>query len=1252
MRPEDRTIKTYVKGLLISLTPLLVFPILAVYVWVANALPQEGALTTSISPQVAYTGQEAAYYINFTGRAEDAPPAPPPPIDMAFLIDVSGSMSASLDSMADAARQVTSDLSNANPDIRFSLMQFSSGAETLVDWTADPAVLGAGLDRLDRTGGDNDSRAAFRELDGLLGKARQGSKRVVIFYTDGVISACACLPMGWPEMGEAASRLRARGVEIYSVGLPRTGSDPNMVLITGSPDHIYDPVDLGDLLANFRLVIQRVQPGAGEGGQVSHRLDGRHFAAPLEGTPWSIEPSGTLTLGVGRVTKNPDSYAHALRPLSSGVWRVGVEPPKLVYIDEAGELRQAVARRRPLMLVVGWFPLLIGILPALLWTIYHYRPRAAVPPEGEIIPPEAARPRPPTSLPPLPAPAAETTPPVPTLFIGIGGAGRRALSAVRADLKQRSSSDSPQPYRFLWLDVDSKESSRPLRFADWARYPVEELAVPKDVYQLERYVSEQRPIPPHLRWFDFVRYDRDAAREVMNLADGSRGDRRLARLALFRWLGEKGEPLATLAARASALAELESPDETRQIVVFASPSGGVGSGWFLDVGRMLRRIGRDRQQARSEFVPEIIGVWCGETDAGRAANHEALRLETETAVLAGAYPQQTALDQPSTQPPRVDTESPYNWIFSVSGDDEASAAAQCAGVGSVLVERQPRTELLRRVPASRDGMLTPVHVRSIHVLTAELCEQLFFNLFRRVLGPDILLDIEPSGAGGLRAVELLADAAQQRLADWAAELPPATPLQMVIAAAADPQRTQSMYNAIRVMPSLTPEWVARALTSSLNQKLRGHKETNTGVWRRQWMPSEAAAVLGLLASRLESTVIPQARSLGCGPHELAILETAKARAEGAAAELERWVAGFCSVSQQVGREQQELVRERATLTSLKDREYLDLPAGEHEVDELTKEVFAAWLGTADVSSAIRERLFFGLEETEGGAWRMVLRSYLGQPEIFDEAETAAAALKTQLRSLAQTAPATHIGRVLSLLDEDHKAALGRGLVDLSLSCEEALLVAPSADGLGAGGATKMESFLRAVPQPANQGGRTDVIGHDRSAIRRVALLSGTPEREFQLDLPFVSDSEIFAEQIRYCAERKYELSMPQFPPELRIALSHPQEFRSFVTAYRSGQIVPREDGAGQQQWMFTETAEFLTHGPNPTLAQAAAYYVYYARKTAAAGRMAATALNGGGDFTKLRAWLSRQQRQVSDDILTQLAIDVFDDCVRTSEESD
>lgn len=1251
MRPENRTFKTYLKGLIVSLTPLLVFPLLAVYVWVANTRPQEGALTANVSPQVTFTGREAAYYINFNGLAEGAQPAPPLQIDMALLIDVSGSMTSSLDAMADAARQVTVDLSEANPDIKFSLTQFSSGAETLVDWTSDPGVLGAGLNRLTKTGGDNDSRAAFRELDELLARARPEAKKVVLFYTDGVIAACACNPMSWPEMEAAGRRLREADVEIYSVGLPLTGSDPNMVRVTGSRDHIHDPVDLNDLLANFRLVTGRIQPGAGEGGQVSHRLDGRHFSAPLEGTPWSIEPSGTLTLGVGKIMKNPDRYAHPLRPLSSGIWRVGVEAPKLVYIDEAGKLRRAVVARKPLMLVVGWFPLLLTLLPTVLWTLYHYRPRAIAFTEDEVVLPDIARPRPPTLLPALPAVAAETSPPVPTLFIGIGGAGRRALSAVRADLKQMSSSSLPQPYRFLWLDVDSKESARPLRFADWARHPIEELAVPQDVYQLERYVSEQKPIPSHLKWFDFVHYDREAAREVLNLADGSRGDRRLARLTLLRWLGEKGEPLATLAAHASLLNDLKSPDETRQIIVFASPTGGVGSGWFVDVGRMLRRIGRERQQQTvSEFVPEIIGVWCGERDAVNLANRDALRLETETATLAGAYPQQVSLDAQGGLLSQADTESPYNWIFSVSGDDETSVAAQCAGVASILVERWPRTELLRRVLPSAADILTPIHVRSIHILTAELRERIFFNLLRRVLGPDILLDLEPAGTGGLRAGELTADAVQQKLVDWETELAPATPLQIIIAAAAgEPQQTQAMYHSIRVMPSLTSEWLAWALSSSLNQKLRGRRETGAGLWRRQWMPGEAVAVLQLLASRLESTVIPQAQSLGGEPRALEILEMAKGWAESAAKELERWLAEFSSVSQQVSREQQDLVKERDALTSLKDREYLDLPAGEEQIEELTKEVFTVWLGTPDVSSAIRERLFFGLEETSGGAWRIVLHAYFNEPKVFDNAETASAELRAHLWSLALTAPATHIGRVLSLLDEDRKATLSRGLVDLNLSCDEALLVAPVADGLGASDTAELESFLRAVPQPANQGGRTDVKGHDRSAIRRVTLLSATSERDFQPDLPFVSESEIFAERIRYCAERKYELSTPQFPPELRIALSHPEEFRAFVKAYRSGRIVLREDGAGRQQWMLTETGEFLTYGAHPTLAQAAATYIYDTRKKPAAGMTASTDVNGGGDFTKLRGWLNRQERRASDDVLAQLAIDVFEDCVRTTQ---
>src|SRR5207237_1839910 len=137
-----------------------------------------------------------------------------------------GSMTASLPAMAQAAHRVTTDLAAGNSDfIRFALIRFDTESEITTDWTSDPEQLYAGLKRLSQFTGGNDSRRAFEDLGGLLGRARPQAKKVVVFYTDGgldLCNGCPRVPMSQEEMATAAQKLRDGGVEIYSVGLPGT----------------------------------------------------------------------------------------------------------------------------------------------------------------------------------------------------------------------------------------------------------------------------------------------------------------------------------------------------------------------------------------------------------------------------------------------------------------------------------------------------------------------------------------------------------------------------------------------------------------------------------------------------------------------------------------------------------------------------------------------------------------------------------------------------------------------------------------------------------------------------------------------------------------------------------------------------------------------------------------------------------------------------------------------------------------------
>jgi hypothetical protein len=772
--------RQYVIGLVILLlSPLLVLAVLSAYVLIANALPQKGQLQTGVGSPVVLPWGESSYSITYNGEKPDK--SAEQPLDIVFLIDVSGSMTDSLPDMSTAAHAVAKELTAGKPGIiRFALIAFDTEAETLTDWTADPEKLYDGLKQLHAYTGQNDTREAFVVLDKLLGSARNEAKKVAVFYTDGVLEACRpCLLAGLPagccpggamteaEIVDAAANLRNNGVEIYSIGLPEKPPSALMVEACGAPSRVYAPVNTSELVANFRSVARGIS-GTEGGAQVSHRLDGRHFSAPLEGTSWTVDGSGNLNLAIGGLPKTPTSYRHPLVPLHSGLWRVGIDPPRLTFADNEGRPRFVAAEYRPFILVVGWLPLLWGLVPALLWTLYYFgsRPPALV--ERDLVLPNVPRPRPPTLLPALPNPHEERESPVPTLFIGLGGAGRRALHATRAELKQSHLAREGLPYRFLWLDLDARESSRSTHFGDWADYHVEELTAPSEIYRTDRYLPEIGKSPEHLRWFNGQRYF-NAPREDLNLADGAKGDRLLARLALFQWIQEKREPVSILTERGTELSSLASVDGTRQIVIFASADGGVGSSWFLDIARLVRRITRQQQQQREvEFIPEVIGILCESPEHARQENRNAVELEMETSVLSGAFPQRLAY-APGSQVllDQMDTESPYNWIFSMSGVEAQDVAAQCGELGAVLAERHPRSALLGEADVLGDRKRIGVQVKAVHVLPTRLYEQVQYELFLRLIGPAILLDIESSPQGGFAPKRVSEDTAIRLLAEWA-----------------------------------------------------------------------------------------------------------------------------------------------------------------------------------------------------------------------------------------------------------------------------------------------------------------------------------------------------------------------------------------------------------------------------------------------------------------------------------------------------
>ena len=851
--------KSFLGGLLLLLlVPTLVLVGFAVYVYGTNARPQPGPVQTTVHPQVVWPWQEAVDLITVRGdlKLEEAPP--PKPVDMVFLIDVSGSMTDSLPAMRDAAYRVAKELAAGQPGrVRFSLIRFDTEAEITTGWTGDPEILRAGLERLERFTGQNDTRMAFVRLDGVLRQVRPGAVSAAVFYTDGYLDACGtCLfrpAMSEKEITEAAKGLRKRGVQLYSVGLPSADSHPLMVQVTGSADRVFDPGSVSDLGRAFRSVANEVLGVPASGGLITHRLDGRHFSAPLEGTAWTRGLGGSLQLELGDIPDSTATYWHPLIPHSAGLWRVGLEPPRLTYLDKAtGVPVEAMAVRRPALLVITWFTLFLGALPALLWVIAH-RPRKPKPYFETFDPrmtPTLRQPRPPARLPALPVPHGARHGVLPTLFVGLGGAGRWALEAVRADLAQGHLGESGQPYRFLWIDFDRQEAEggEP-PFGPWEGYPIERLIAPPEVSRIGAYLPEPGAVPDPWSWFDAERY-RDTPRDDLNLAKGSRGDRALARLALFRWL-ERGGVAPELAQACQDVAAFPSADGTWQAVVLASRDGGVGSGCFLDLGRLLQRLGRDLQARGREFAPEVVGILCDSPEQAKPENREALALEIQSATRAGGYPAHTVYVAGDPLLDRTETETPYHWICSISGADKASVAGQCGELASLLVERRPRREIVEAAgyAAAGAGRVAAVQAYGVHVLPTLVQEQVQIDLLLRILGPDVLLDIQPAPGGGFVPAELSEESAAGLLAAWASDEVPDTPLQVLLAAAASGESSR-LKDLLERSSVPDGDWWAAALRTSAGRRLHGRRSDPSVPWRRGWMPGEAMAVLRLLEGRL------------------------------------------------------------------------------------------------------------------------------------------------------------------------------------------------------------------------------------------------------------------------------------------------------------------------------------------------------------------------------------------------------------------
>lgn len=1256
----DRTRRFWLGLVILLLAPLLVLAAFALYVYVANSRPQSGELQTKVSPQVVMPWSEAVYYMDFAGFKPTPTPVPvptatptptpvPPPsvIDMVFIVDESSSMTSSIGAMANAAHSLVQDLANERRGrIRYAAIRFDIVAQTQTDWTDKPEKLIEGLNAVAQApnGRGTDGFVAFAKLNEVLATARPNADKVAIFYTDGEMYCPTC----GDQLIEEARKLRdGQKVDFYSVGLPFKGSDPIMTEITADPYRVFDPLNTTELARMFQeikvAVVQQptnsgspgssaTKPTRDSSGQLSHIVDGRHFATPLGGTNWMLS-SGALNLPIRPVPEAATTFAHPLVPLSAGLWRVGVEPPRLVFFDKAGQRHQVSAQRRPLLLKVTYFTLFLMLLPGLLWTAVNLLPRKRKT-KDKIMEWEAPVITPPTlpePLPLLPRLTLQRLSPVPTLFVGLGGAGRRALHAIRADLKQAHLGMAGQPYSFLWIDTDTQEEKRPLPFEDWSDYKIQSMIAPPGVFQLEGRLPAHGNVEEHLQWFNSYTY-RDASGPRLKLADGAKGERPLARFALFRWLSQTNGILPTLVEHVNRLADFKADDGMRQIVIVGSADGGVGGGWFLDFGRLFQRIPRNHEEL--DALPDVIGILCQDPKRRHPENEKALSLEIDTAQTARKFPQRVAYSVGDKLLDQVDNQSPYHWIFSVSAGNEESVAAQCGELVSVMVERQPRAKLLDNAQSVSASPVVAADGYSAHVLPTLIFDQVKCELFLRILGPDILLDVVPDVQGGLKPQSVPSNRAFDLLYNWS-QLEENGPLQLLLTAARDPNALPAFVTSMQARSSERRDWFSKAFATSLTKRLQGHP-VGDGGWDRDCKPAEAVAMLRLLSSQLEHKIKLELTKQNAPADAMDIANHVISLADSAANDLERWLLDFCNECEKVAAKRDQLEQARKSLLRLEGRQYLDLDVDPDQVQRWAQDCLQAWLETPDTISAIRKRLFFSITDDDANTHASVM-SYIADEQCYTTASEVAAAIDQLANSLALNVPTVRISGVLANMSSERRRDLARGLVPMENRPEEVLLVLPQLGGLENNEQRALEEFESAIPKPPSHGPRTTQHGDDHSSVRRMELAAtASGQGDSNRSLTFVEMTESLAEAVRLRAESKYQIALPLFPPRLRIALAHPREFRSFSRAYKAGHITLRRDASGRQQWSIAD--QFLTFENESSLAHAAANYV----RDVSNHPESFADKNERGSFANLEKWLN--ERVAPDtDTLTQIAIAVNED---------
>lgn len=1162
------------------------------YTRISNEAPKPGPLVCRIDANVLWAGDTADYSVTFDGADRKPGEAPPKPIDLILAVDISSSIGSALPVLTNAVSAAARSLAGS-ADVRFALVTFDTNAQRITDWNPAPQVLEKGLQSL-KAGGGTDVTPVFPVVTGLKAQGRSGARTLLVLFTDGGFSVS-------PSTEDAAKAMRHNGDDIYVVGLPQQALPDTAYLLAGQAENVFNTASIDDLARQFQNLRDRIVEGVGFGGRLEQVLDGQNFQTPGLSADWTAT-GGALSNFIGTLTPQRQTFSHPVRAETIGLWRVGQKPARLTFTNPAGALEQHYCSPRPLLLVLNGWLLLLAYLPAAAWVLWRLLTRDRDLYSkfllGRLIVPPISAPI------PLPSPAPRSPGPsqsLPTLVIGLGGAAVAAFEQIGEQAARRNGGAPDKNLIFLSLDVDTGGQS----------FPFTREIIPAALANLEPLVAQSK-LPPHLEWFPANRY-LHASADQLTVSRGSRGERMLARLALFRWTSEGGL-VGALQKSVRSLMKMPASGGVRQIVIVGSDAGGFSSGALVDVARLLRRICRvetassaaPSSQLGAANQPDVIGVLLRDGSVSEPrllANREALRRELETAQIGGALWQPLTAFAGRGDPllDAADKDGPFNWIFGLDGGNGSDAAAQAGHLLAVLTDRRPRWRLLAELAADERPGLLLTNVSAVQVRTDLLRDWLAAELFLRVVSSDGLVELEPSPKGGFQPAAPSLDDARKLLSEWALTGEGPLAWRDLLAAAAGVERPAAPSDddddeSERAAPGADRgDWLRRCFNTAFSRRLAGHAEN--GVWKRDVPAAAAPAVLRLFADRLTND----------GVEAQNIREEIADEARELANQFDNWLSALSDAVRAVHDHRAAVVAKlgrspAAGETMLDGADIAD--------DRLVKAAFRAWLpGYDDVGSALRERLYFSAVRDVSGV-KLLLQCYIGSPCGYGSPQVA---VKELMRLLSDvTALPNEIGddRLIRHLAADGRR-YAQQLVKDARPTLASLVICPDAPQSTA----ILDNFCAAVPEPAGYQRRLLARGVDPSAVRRVAVLLQEDAADLP-ELPLVSDPEVAGERLRDRLRRRFTRATPLLPPALRLAATDYQRLCAFAQAYKQGCISKYIDQNGKWQWRITD-GKLLTTGNYSSLSDAALSFVFEEITTSCV----ATKEYSPPDFSLLERWI-------------------------------